>query len=237
VQVVLDNPVSSGDDGGVSELASSLVSQRSGTQEWHWRASFEAFDAYPRADVPGGQVPAGSYRFVVEGHFNDGHTDPCADDTAPRDATGAVTSPITIGSCYRLASAAFQVRPWTGVTVHDLQRNGGQVSFTVDDSYPQLPQDTAGIRFYQPQDHPHLGLCTTCTFRPWASAGTVTSATVEVHDATGAVYDVAASRDDTTGTWVAAVPDDPGVSFLVPAGGVVDSYGESNGQPAYPANG
>src|SRR5207245_1554155 len=43
----------------------SLVSERQGTQEWLWTATFEAFDAWPKADVAGGQVPSGTYRFHV----------------------------------------------------------------------------------------------------------------------------------------------------------------------------
>ena len=33
-----------------------------GKQSWLWTANFEAFDAFPRTVIPGGQTPAGTYR-------------------------------------------------------------------------------------------------------------------------------------------------------------------------------
>ena len=38
-----------------------------GAHEWRWTAAFEAFDAFPKRAVNMGQVPVGTYRFVVDG--------------------------------------------------------------------------------------------------------------------------------------------------------------------------
>ena len=196
VQVVLDKPVN---------VAQGAANYRRGKQQWNWRASFEAFDSYPRADVPGGQVPSGTYRFVVDGRIHAG---------------GAARA-------YHVTSAAFTVSPWTGMTVRDLQRSGSQVSFVVDDAYPRLPSTThrAGIRWYvddQGGTPGHSLICKTCSFRPWATSGQVISASVEANGAT-----VPASYDSASGRWVATVPS--GTSAHVPAGGVHDAYGETNG--------
>ena len=81
-----------------ADMVSSTPDYRSGAEQWKWRASFEVFDSYPRADVAGGQIPNGNYRFVINGQIHTG---------------GAVQA-------YHLVSAPFTVSPWTGVTVHDL---------------------------------------------------------------------------------------------------------------------
>lgn len=204
VQVFLDQP---------PEMVSAAPAYRTGSQQWRWRASFEAFDAYPRADVPGGQVPDGTYRFVVDGAARAG---------------GAAQS-------YRLASEPFTVSPWTGVTVRDLRRDGERVSFVVDPVvYPRLPDAAhrAGIRFYADDGGGRPGgrlICRTCTFRPWATTGTVVSAVVKVTDTSGRQRTVAAAYDATSGRWVADVPARPGASVWVPVGGVRDAYGETNG--------
>jgi hypothetical protein len=208
VQVFLDQP---------QDVIDALPAYRSGTQQWTWRASFEAFDAYPRADVPGGQVPTGIYRFVVDGQLRAG---------------------MSTGS-YHLASQPFAVSPWTGITVRDLRRDGSQVSFVVDPvAYPRTPPaaHTDGIRWYGDDQgglpgHNHV--CKTCSFRPWASAGTVVSAVVQVDRGNGRVERVPASYDAGSGRWVADVPAGAGITVSVPAGGVRDSYGESNGQPLF----
>lgn len=206
VQVFLDKP---------ADMLSSMPSYRQGTQEWDWRASFEAFDSYPRADVPGGQVPTGTYRFVVDG---DAHTG------------GAVQN-------YHLESQPFTVSPWTGITVRDLTRdNANQVSFVVDPiTYPRMPQHTAGIAWYKDDGGGKPGasslICKTCTFRPWATHGSVASASVVVVT-TGKhgsqTRTVTASYDATTGRWVANVPQRTGQTVSVQPGGVRDTYGETN---------
>jgi hypothetical protein len=202
VPVFLDNP---------GNLAAQAVKNRQGKQQWSWRASFEAFDAFPRADVTGGQVAAGSYRFVVDGQIH----------TSGKQAA------------YHLTSAPFTVSPWTGMTVSDLRRDGsGQVSFVVNDVYPRLPSAAhrTGIRWYaddQGGTPGHSLICKTCSFRPWATSGQVTSAAVEATDVSGHTVTVAAAYDSATGRWVATVPT--GASVRVPAGGLRDAYGETNG--------
>jgi hypothetical protein len=206
VQVFLDKP---------ADMVSSMPTYRQGQQEWDWRASFEAFDSYPRADVPGGQVPNGTYRFVVDG---DTHTG------------GAVKT-------YHLESQPFTVAPWTGITVHGLQRdNDSTVSFVVDPiTYPRLPKakDRAGIAWYADDNGGKPGhslICKTCSFRPWATQGSVASAVVIVTGKNGThPRTVTASYDAASGRWVASVPVRKGQTVTVPAGGVRDTYGEANG--------
>ncbi|MDQ1704257.1 MAG: hypothetical protein QOF18_623, partial [Frankiaceae bacterium] len=202
VQVFLDKPV---------DMVSGLPTYRSGGQQWTWRASFEAFDSYPRADVPGGQVPDGTYRFVVDGQIHQGG------------------KPVA----YHLDSQPFTVSPWTGITVRDLRHDGTQVSFVVDPIvYPRLPSAAhrAGIAFYADDQGGlpgHGPLCMTCSFRPWATSGQVASAVVEISNGqSGNTRTVAATYDASSGRWVASAP--AGQSVQVPAGGVRDLYGETN---------
>jgi hypothetical protein len=58
VQTFIDKP---------ADVLSSMPTYRSGAEKWTWRASFEAFDSYPRADDAGGQLPDGTFRFVIDG--------------------------------------------------------------------------------------------------------------------------------------------------------------------------
>src|SRR4051794_17584837 len=213
IQTTLDNPAAGGSDPlGVTGLLTEQASNRAGMQEWHWRASFEVFDAYPRADVAGGQIPDGIYRFVVDGNIHQARA----------------------STPYHLDSAPFTVRPWTGITAHDLRRDGTQASFVVDPiSYPRTPATTTGFRFYKDNPTPHV-VCTTCTFRPWASTSSVVSAVVEVHPGNGKPFMVPASYDPSTQRWVAKVPAGLGVTVSIPAGGIRDGYGETNGQPVGP---
>jgi hypothetical protein len=204
VQVFLDQP---------QDVIDAFPAYRQGQQQWSWRASFEVFDAYPRADVPGGQVPNGIYRFAVQGNIR----------------TGGVSTP------YHLTSQPFAVSPWTGITVRDLQRNGSQVSFVVDPIvYPTTPPaaHSAGVLWYSdPRSKGNHGpVCERCSFRPWATTGTVTTAVVQVQDGNGRVTRVPATYDPSTGRWVADVPPGQGLTVSVPAGGVRDGYGETNGQ-------
>jgi hypothetical protein len=206
VQVFLDNPG--------SDFLTAMPTYRSGGQEWHWRASFEAFDSYPRADVPGGQVPDGTYRFSVDGNIHQGG------GLAP----------------YHLDSEPFTVSPWTGITVRDLQRDGTTASFVVDPIvYPRLPgeQHRAGIGFYADDNGGLPGggpMCITCSFRPWASTGQVATAVVEwTKGLSGQSGRATATYDPATGRWVATVPAGVAVTVQVPVGGVRDTYGEMNG--------
>ena len=91
----------------------------------------------------------------------------------------------------------------------------------------------AGIKWYADDlggtpGHDHV--CKTCSFRPWATTGSVVSAVVQVDRGNGRVDRVPATYDATSGRWVADVPPGAGIRVSVPAGGVRDSYGETNGQ-------
>ncbi len=81
-----------------------------GSFEWRWSAHFEAFAAPFDTNEGNRSTPVGTYRFVVAGHRREG---------------GKVVP-------YGVESKTFAVRPWSGVTVNDLQRDGdGRASFRV----------------------------------------------------------------------------------------------------------
>jgi hypothetical protein len=181
-----------------------LLNTYQGNEEWIWTAGFEAFDAFP-AEI--GSTPAGEYRFVVDGHIRgDGASVP-----------------------YHLESATFEVKPWDGVAVSDLRLDPSAVSFTASSNYPRTYEGSP-FRYVSVEtknDVIGVPFCTTCTFRPWASAGRIASATVTVVRAgTGAVELVPAQLVD--GRWTAPVQLLPGDAAYVEAGGVVDEYGEVN---------
>jgi hypothetical protein len=134
--------------------APGFVEAWTGSHEWRWTASFEAFSAFPATVVPGGQVPAGDYRFVVDG--------------VVRGAAGEAP--------YHLESAAFTVVPWGGVTADDVRVEGGAVSFAARSSYPRTYESP----FPYVADDGGTVLCRTCSFRPWASGAEVVSAAVTV---------------------------------------------------------
>ncbi|MFL6238278.1 MAG: hypothetical protein ACJ735_02115 [Actinomycetes bacterium] len=199
VQVFLDTP---------RDAVHMTPTYRGGSQQWNWRASFEAFDAYPRADVVGGQTPTGTYRFVVNGHI---HT------------SRAVRA-------YHLTSGPFTVSPWSGITVNEVQRSGDQISFAVSDTYPRLPSAAhrARIRWYADDGGGtpgHSLICKTCSFEPWSTSGHVVSVTVSV-DGTP----VDAAYDASSGRWTVIAP--AGATVAIPAGGISDSYDETNGSAA-----
>ena len=90
-----------------SELGNLLMKYFEGTKNWTWTATFEAFASY--FDTGGVRAtPPGTYRFVVDGLSR----------------TGEGTKP------YHLESAAFEVKPWSGIKVEDLRREAdGTMSF------------------------------------------------------------------------------------------------------------
>ena len=194
-------------------VVAALPGRLQGTQRWTWEASFEAFDSYPRADVAGGQTPNGTYRFVVDGSIHQG---------------GAVHA-------YHLASNAFTVSPWQGLTASHLTQVGDTITFTTAPvAYPRTY--TSPIAFVHDDkggngittDGNASILCKTCTFRPWATSGHVVSAIVTILDASGrAVSTVPASFDGTK--WVAPVTLQPGQTVEIAPGGLRDAYGETNG--------
>ena len=178
-----------------------------GAQEWVWTAGFEAFDAFP-AEI--GSTPVGEYRFVIDGLIRQAGAD------AP----------------YHLESDSFTVSPWNGLEVADLKAEpNGSVSFTVSSGYPQtyesaFPYVSVQMLGEAGEDAVNDPFCATCSFRPWATSGTVRSATVTVVRADGSTQLVPAQLSD--GRWIAKTNLGPGDSAFVAAGDVVDNYGEVN---------
>ncbi|MDQ1698486.1 MAG: hypothetical protein QOG34_349 [Frankiaceae bacterium] len=202
-----------------SDFVSNTPTYRTGKQAWRWTASFEVFDASPRVDQVGGQVANGVYRFVVDGAIH----------------TGGSVSP------YHFASTPFTVVPWTGITAHDLTVSGHTASFVVDPiRYPRLPAHHSQLKFYADDqgglvnaagNYVYSVVCKRCAVRPWATVGTVTSAVVLITSVDGHQRRVPAAYDASSGRWVATVDQRPGDVITVPAGGIRDGYGETNGQP------
>ena len=192
-----------------------------GSQEWIWTAAFEAYSGFPARL---GSTPAGSYRFVVDG----------------------VSRVSGADEPYTVTSETFEVTPWTGVVLSDGRVDeGGDVSFAIADStYPRTwsDRDTDAEQaaldaqatppvFRTIRDDKNDGgsskLCRTCSFRPWAEAGTPVSAVVTVTRADGTIEQVPASLVD--GRWVADTTLLAGDTAVVAAGAVRDSSGETNG--------
>lgn len=182
--------------------AQGVVDTYTGTQEWLWTANFEAFDAWPRPVVAGGQTPDGTYRFVVDG----------------------VIRLAGMDESYHNESEPFDVAPWEGITVSDVQVVDGDVSFVVDPIvYPRTY--SSGFRYIADDGNEYL--CRTCSFRPWASSGEVESASVTIAREGGGVEVIAATLID--GRWVADANLAAGDGATIVRGGIVDSYGEING--------
>jgi hypothetical protein len=179
-----------------------VADQRTGTQEWRWRANFEAFDPFP---VPtANQVVDGTYHFVVKGVIHQGG------GAAP----------------YSLTSEPFTVSPWDGITVTDGQIGAdGSVSFVVPPfAYPRSYQSTAAPAFVK--DDNRTDVCKTCTFRPWASGAPVQSVKVLVTRKGGKRDTLTATL--MNGRWVASAGLRRGDTAVVAAGGVRDAWGETN---------
>jgi hypothetical protein len=201
-------------------LSVAALRELTGQQRWLWTASMEVFDSYPRADVPGGQVPNGQYRFVINGDIHTG---------------GAAHA-------YHLDSRVFTVRPWRGIKVSDLHVADGRASFTVPAiRYPRLPIHVPSVlkRFYADNGggtgKPGKSvICETCSFNPWATHGHVATAVVDVVGPRGKVVrQVQAHKvNGQQHTWAAKVSLKAGQRVVVPAGGVRDTYGETNGRSA-----
>ena len=196
-----------------------------GNQEWQWTANFEAFDFGPRPDLDprGPQTPEGEYRFVVSGKYREGGAD----------------------QAYELVSDTFSVSKWRGIKVQQFGAEPGGVSFTVagaanakeTDIAPGLPQPQIRYpRTYKPAPIIRFirddgdGICKTCSFRPWAAGADVASATVTVERADGTTEQVPATLSN--GRWHAALTLYDGDRAYVAPGGIVDTYGEINGQPS-----
>ena len=192
----------------------SLLAERAGSQEWLWTATFEAFDAWPRADVPGGQVPSGTYRFVVSGRIH----------------AGGKPTP------YTLQSTPFHVVPWDGLRAFDptLVSGNDVLVRTAPVVYPRTYTPDPSFRFIKDDggDKPGASsvLCRTCSFRPWARTGTVRSVTVTVSRDGEVLRDVPAVRQPD-GSWRAPTRLKPGERAFVGIACVTDEYGEITARP------
>ncbi len=177
-----------------------VVDTYGGNQEWVWTANFEAFDAFPRSAIPGGQTPAGTYRFVVDGTIR---------------LDGADTA-------YHLVSNAFTVSPWRGITVTNAKRaKNGSVSFTIAPvSYPR----TYASLFRYINDDKNQRLCRTCSFRPWARSAQIVRVVVRVVHANGTVENMVATRSGSG--WI--LKTKPSDRVTIEPGGVRDAFGETN---------
>jgi hypothetical protein len=177
-----------------------IATTYAGQQEWKWTASFEAFDAAPARL---GQIPDGTYRFVVDGAIR----------------TAGATEP------YHLESEGFAVTPWQGITLSDVTLADKDVSVVVDPiRYPRTYESP--LRFVA-DSQPDGGICKQCSFRPWATTGTPRSIAVEVINPAGhVVRTVAATLVD--GRWVADTNLAPAQHARIAAGAVRDTWGETN---------
>ncbi|MDT7572566.1 MAG: hypothetical protein QOE05_2740 [Actinomycetota bacterium] len=184
-------------------------------QEWLWTATFEAFDAWPKAQVVGGQIPAGTYRFVLDGKIR------TAGETGP----------------YHLESSSFDVTPWDGLKAKDPTVVNGDVIVATDPVvYPRTYTPDASLSKFIKDDggdnlaHTGSAFCRTCSFRPWARTGAVESVTVTVVSGGVAVRNVPAVKQED-GTWKADTTLQSGEVAFINRGGVRDGYGEINGAP------
>lgn len=214
-----------------------LALWRAGQFEWVWTATFEAFvSELDNLGARPGITPAGSYRFVVDGRHRGLMTFP---DAAP----------------YQLVSETFEVRPWDGITIEDLRvEDDGRVSFRVgpvrtfttfkagagegtvtrEPGYTVGPVDypdsyEGGIDWVRNERQLFAGeqqYCGRCSFRPWAdrAALAVSAIPLTVNGAAGAL--IATPVD---GRWVTGGRLRVGDEAFVPAGVIVDQYGEKNG--------
>ncbi len=194
--------------------ANAFFDTYAGNQEWIWTANFEAFDAFPREI---GSTPAGEYRFTVDGNIRIG-----GEDTP-----------------YEIDSEPFTVSPWDGIVVTGFREDDGSVSFEVPEiKYPQtyaseFPYVQVAMKEETGDGEIPNGerkqFCTTCSFRPWASGSTVATATVTIERADGSREQVPATLGED-GRWHADADLYEGDTAFVERGGVVDTYGEINGE-------
>ena len=110
---------------------------------------------------------------------------------------------------------------------------------TYDSPFPFIqPRNDGGggdeddVKEYGPGPEDDEVFCFHCSFRPWADTGAVGMAVVTVIRADGSRESVAAAYDASTERWFAPAALDPGDVAFVDRGGIVDRFGEFNGQPS-----
>jgi hypothetical protein len=96
-------------------------------------------------------------------------------------------------------------------------------------TYPMTYDSPFGYIGKNMDDANGVPFCETCSFRPWATTGRIASATVTVERRNGSVQKVTATRQPD-GSWRAPVTLFVGDRAYVDRGGVVDEYGEINGE-------
>jgi hypothetical protein len=215
------------------EIPVTLAYPAPGARRFVWTASFEAFVSRYALGGPRA-TPAGTYRFVVDGAHR----------------TGGKAVP------YRVTSREFSVSPWPGVTATTELLPDRRVAVTVG---PRRTVTASGVtsvlgpidfpdtyktpvRFVREQrtvvaDPANPGTpqwyCNTCSFRPWADTGDAASVTLLFTRAAGGAVRVPARREGDR--WISSRALRAGESAVVPAGGVVDAYGDFNGASSAPA--
>ncbi|HEX8104209.1 MAG TPA: neutral/alkaline non-lysosomal ceramidase N-terminal domain-containing protein, partial [Solirubrobacteraceae bacterium] len=217
-----------------------VPAHETGSFEWEWTATFEAFVAPFDTGARGRATPTGEYRFVVDG----------------RRRSGGAAKP------YHLVSRTFAVQPWSGIVAEDLRRDDGTLSFRLGprhrydataDNQPTIPGVEIGpidypdsyastVRFVRnqrearrdpaaPLDPAKLEwYCFTCSFRPWIDAGDARTAVVRITRADGRIERVKAVADGDR--WRATATLAAGDSAVVAPGGVLDAWGNRNGAPS-----
>jgi hypothetical protein len=192
---------------------------RTGSFEWKWTASFEAFGSdIAQPDARGKTrdlTPAGTYRFVVRGKRRAEHG-------------GAAKA-------YTLASEPFTVSPWRGLRAEALRvEDDGTVSFAAPVDYPDsyaspfrfIDPERKVLTFGTPDPSDDQAYCPKCSFRPWADTGTVERA--EVTFAEGGRTRTVKARRGADGRWrtVATLP--AGGKAYVAEGDLQDGFGQTN---------
>ena len=216
VQTFLDFP------NGVQGVADTYT----GRQEWKWTANFEAFNYGPRRDIDRRsiQIPDGEYRFVVDGVIRQGGGD----------------------VAYDIVSDPFTVSKWDGINVKGIQlADDGTVSFQVAGVETGVRTETPNqpdwpIRYPRTYNkHPLIRaitddggarICKRCSFRPWAIGSAVDTAEVTVEGDQGTRTIPATC--EISGACRTTEPVYAGETAFVARGGVVDTYGEINGEPS-----
>lgn len=199
------------------QIDADLAAWRAGLFEWKWEATFEAFASdISLTDASGADAdatPPGAYRFVISGVQHEG---------------------LGERSAYALTSDSFTVAPWTGIQIQNLAASGGTVEFDaagvlpaaggLEGGYIDYPDSYASpFRFIKSERVTLTGgevFCLECSFRPWADAGTVASATVLVDGVPSA-----SATCNATGHCTAALSA-PGSTISV---SVADGFGNVNG--------
>jgi hypothetical protein len=165
------------------------------------------FEAFDRTEP-------GAYRFVVDGHHRRGRQ----------------------ANPYGVVSRPFEVRPWTGIQVGDIQVTDGSVSLVVGGHGAEnppgphtIPADHIRYPFTYASPVPFIATamsdmagyryCWRCSFRPWAPHGKVTQVLVTAGGNTAQAAIVG-------GRWVADLDVPEGTAVQVR---VVDEFGSTNG--------